>query len=413
MARLKLSVLFGIFLLGCLAIPSYAGSNTHVAISSSGRLTYSSIVVVAADGTGDYLTIQDGIDALPADGGEVHVKDGSYAPVLILKSHVMLKAIGTDVRIVAESSDVNAIQISQWNTVVSNVTIDGFHIIGTGVFEDWSSGYGVRITYANNIVVQNCLIENSGCCGITVEHASDVLLSRNRISDSIKHGINVQGDDTHDIDIIENVIDEYGVCGIMIGDGRYHPSYITISKNNVLDSAGDWLAVGIYLDVDVRYCNVTLNTISTKGQDGIQVKGQYISIVDNTVKGCANGIELCNKADHNTVRNNEVSDCTADGILQNANVDNMIGNIVTENTVTGCLYSGIKLSSDGPDKAINESEISWNICNNNADYGIILLRYCNNNRIINNQAHGNEGSPDIEDWSTGTGNIFENNDYDI
>lgn len=41
-------------------------------------LTPVATIVVAADGTGNYTDIQDGIDALPAGGGVVYIKEGTY-----------------------------------------------------------------------------------------------------------------------------------------------------------------------------------------------------------------------------------------------------------------------------------------------------------------------------------------------
>lgn len=52
---------------------------------------------VASDGRGDFLTVQEAINALPASGGEIAVAPGTYREVLtIRKPHVHLHGIDTD-----------------------------------------------------------------------------------------------------------------------------------------------------------------------------------------------------------------------------------------------------------------------------------------------------------------------------
>jgi polygalacturonase len=54
-------------------------------------------VTVAADGSADYKTVQEGVDALSADGGAVRIKPGIYREVLhVAKHHVRLYGLGGD-----------------------------------------------------------------------------------------------------------------------------------------------------------------------------------------------------------------------------------------------------------------------------------------------------------------------------
>ncbi|HKV92682.1 MAG TPA: pectinesterase family protein [Candidatus Angelobacter sp.] len=54
-------------------------------------------VSVAADGSGDYKTLQEGIDALSENGGTVLIKPGTYREVVhIAKPHVRLKGLSED-----------------------------------------------------------------------------------------------------------------------------------------------------------------------------------------------------------------------------------------------------------------------------------------------------------------------------
>jgi pectin methylesterase-like acyl-CoA thioesterase len=70
------------FLFLCLA-----ASWAYFAFSASRRKP----LLVAKDGTGDYHSVQQAIDALPAEGGTIHVRPGVYREVVkITKSHVRL-----------------------------------------------------------------------------------------------------------------------------------------------------------------------------------------------------------------------------------------------------------------------------------------------------------------------------------
>ena len=54
-------------------------------------------VLVAADGSGDYRTVQEGVDALVAKGGTVRIKPGTYREVVrVAKPHVRLLGLGDD-----------------------------------------------------------------------------------------------------------------------------------------------------------------------------------------------------------------------------------------------------------------------------------------------------------------------------
>ena len=54
-------------------------------------------VVVASDGTGDFKSVQEAIDAAPPEGSVIRVKPGVYREVLVIsKPHIELRGMGTD-----------------------------------------------------------------------------------------------------------------------------------------------------------------------------------------------------------------------------------------------------------------------------------------------------------------------------
>lgn len=54
-------------------------------------------VLIAADGSGDYATVQQGVDALVAEGGTIRIKPGVYREVIrVAKPHVRVQGLGED-----------------------------------------------------------------------------------------------------------------------------------------------------------------------------------------------------------------------------------------------------------------------------------------------------------------------------
>lgn len=66
-------------------------------------------VVVASDGTGDFKSVQEAIDAAPPEGSVIRVKPGVYREVLVIsKPHIELRGMGTDPARVVLTYDLSA-----------------------------------------------------------------------------------------------------------------------------------------------------------------------------------------------------------------------------------------------------------------------------------------------------------------
>src|SRR5579883_1931094 len=64
---------------------------------------------VAADGSGDFKTVQGAIDAAPADGAVIRIKPGTYhEEIKIEKPHIQLRGAGADPKQVILSFDKSA-----------------------------------------------------------------------------------------------------------------------------------------------------------------------------------------------------------------------------------------------------------------------------------------------------------------
>ncbi len=88
------------------------------------------VVVVANDGSGDATTIQAGINLLPATGGEVHIRKGTYnitSAITISKSNVSLVGVGKSTRI-QTSSNITMISASSKDDLI----IRNLYLYGSG-----------------------------------------------------------------------------------------------------------------------------------------------------------------------------------------------------------------------------------------------------------------------------------------
>ncbi len=103
-------------------------------------------VTVAADGSGDYKTVQEGVDALAADGGTVRIKPGMYREVVrVAKPHVRMRGLGgnaSQVVIVYSNSAGSSGGTFRSSTVF--VTADDFRAENLTFQNDYSQTHGQK-----------------------------------------------------------------------------------------------------------------------------------------------------------------------------------------------------------------------------------------------------------------------------
>jgi pectin methylesterase-like acyl-CoA thioesterase len=80
---------------------------------------------VAADGSGDFKTVQAAVDAAPANGGVIYIRPGLYREKLVInKDHIQLRGTGSDAAQVVLSYDDSA-GTSGGTTKSASVTVSG------------------------------------------------------------------------------------------------------------------------------------------------------------------------------------------------------------------------------------------------------------------------------------------------
>jgi len=240
-------------------------------------------LIVAADGSGDYTTIQAAIDALPAAGGEIHIKPGTYvvsARVNINKDNVKVVGSGKSTQI---QSGGNFGTMAILN---SYCIIDSIYLYGN------SSYPGIAMVGATQSKVIRCWVENCNV-GIFMDSCSYCSIT--------------------DCQVYSN-----GVWGITLGTG---------APGNASSR-----------------CFVTTNELYLNTSDGIRCDSDYCVITGNLCHQNGSGIRITDYGDNNIVANNVCVNNSGYGILLYEAVHDAIANTIINNT---CLNNPSGNISDG------------------------------------------------------------------
>ena len=119
------------------------------------------MIIVAKDGSGDYICIQEAVDALPEAGGEILVRPGVYREKIVVH--------GNGVRLTGEDQERTVIA---WNGCAKDRNADGTE---KGTFLS-----STLMTTGLNIMVENLTIRNDAGDGRTVGQAVAVYAAGDR-----------------------------------------------------------------------------------------------------------------------------------------------------------------------------------------------------------------------------------------
>ena len=204
-------------------------------------------IVVALDGSGHTTDIQEGIDLLPAEGGSVYIKEGTYniiARININKENVKIEGVGNGTIIQSVISDY-IIYIAAGNLILLNFKIVAMrnsteailledpyeNIIIENIFIDGNNkinSYGIALVCVpntlSNVRISKCFIKDCGSDGIVFGGNNNVI-SQCTI-DNNAYGISTDG--ATNCSIIGNVCKNCGLDGIAIASDNF------LSNNNVV-----------------------------------------------------------------------------------------------------------------------------------------------------------------------------------
>lgn len=285
--------------------------------------------IVAADGSGDFTDIQTAINALPAAGGVVYIKEGTYpitTAILITGDDVSIIGTGNGTKITT-TSDITMINIS---------ADDGVHLSLLYIYGDSTKANndGIYLDDINGASVESCRIENCGRHGIKTNLGTYNLITECLIKDCEGSGIWMYEEGVWTI--AECYINSCTQSGIYVDS----VAQVIIANNEI----GFNENYGIYA-TNCSWMRILGNNITSSTYDGIRLVSQSYSIIAN------NELTLNDSADSTT-------------------------------------YSGIFL--DACDYCNIASNVCWGNDNYGID---ISNATCDKNIVIGNQCLGNTTGP--------------------
>ena len=165
-------------------------------IGASGSAT-NPFVVVASDGTGDFTTLQAGIDSLPSGGGMVYVKHGTYAltsRVTITDSNVRILGSGDGTLVTMTAADSIMIDVDGTGPGVGNISLESMRFDWAGDPGGGQNNAAIRALDAANVSIRRCTFENSGAAtapiGVWIADGSEAVRVINCFSPTT-NGINI------------------------------------------------------------------------------------------------------------------------------------------------------------------------------------------------------------------------------
>lgn len=270
------------------------------------------------DGTNDQEEINAAISALPSNGGEVLLLDGTYNVTSSINLNIpnaKLSGNGNSSKIVASA---DAIVVNAEYCEVSSLNIE---------CNDSTSQSGITINKissppATYIVIANNYIYGAQY-GITNNGSDRVLITNNKC-DSNRYGIRLSNNSN------DNIITD-NFCRNSILDGIYTSSFRGLIANNIVQICGtEGIALvacdnnivtgnyittcdkGIYLDSHTSNNNISNNYISLNESDQIYLGGDYNAIIGNSCYQSSdylssqNSIIASNGANNNLIVGNSI-----------------------------------------------------------------------------------------------------------
>lgn len=279
-------------LIGCMALWAWCGIDQ--AWAEEAPPAGSKTIVVALDGSGDFRSLQEAVDAAKK-GDTVFVKPGQYQQDVTVHSKDQIKLVGAGqdkVTLLGRAETVGALHVGKWpygatNIEISDMTVNdhGGHAVGLfngkGVMlkrltingmlfsqqvedariEDCNIGgsetTGVQFADSQAVLTGNFIHDNDH--GVNVVGKSNVRIERNIITRSLFEAVVVN--DKAKAVLVSNTLVKNGggaaflgqsqseVSGNVVGLNKVGFSFAkssqaTISFNSLFNSGGDYMRVG-------------------------------------------------------------------------------------------------------------------------------------------------------------------------
>ena len=307
--------------------------------------------IVAADGTGDFTDIQTAIDSLPAGGGVVYVKEGTYTITSSL-------TIGVDNTAIIGAGRATKIQTSSAIDMLKATNKDFLfisQILLVGNDTDIGNK-GIEFNSCEDCTINNCWIQDTGGIGIEMANVSvRAIITNNHVNGGKREGIRING--AVDCIIDNNTVKDSILTGITVTLSENSNSIISNNSSVSVENSG----ISIVISSGVI---VIGNSLNKNGATGINIQQSNDCVVDGNI---------CN----NNGQNSQGRGIFIQGSAGNPGQHNVIiNNICVDNQGTATQLIGINESSSNVDKNL----FLGNICHGNSSSQITL-----------NGANSNEG----------------------
>ena len=331
--------------------------------SAGARLAGARLVIDASR----YASIQAAIDALPNEGGVVHLPPGTFEidkPLRVTKPDVLIEGAGTATHIknvntegksaliLQHPSGNNSRKAELWRIRLANFRITG----------NEKSGHGVEARRINEIFIDGVTVSYHGGDGIRLYYCyEDPRICDSLITYNKKTGLNLMG--CHDIVVASNqfeenddavrCIDGFNLCMTgnnlddHLGNGVViENTYGSVVSGNMIEECN---GTAIVLDRDCYGIALSANVIAHNGTGGIDLRdahGCTISANAFTIMG-RDALTIGPGSGRITVTGNNFSNSyIGDGKVKRSANDQSAGGMVlngtSDVTVVGNLFSGVR-----------------------------------------------------------------------
>ncbi len=304
-------------------------------------------VVVATDGTGDTNDIQEGVNLLPAAGGVVYLKEGTYtitAAIIIPNDNISIIGSGHS-SIITTTSNITMISA----TDVDRIFLDKFYILGDVT---QAANIGLYFNDVHGLTCRDLFIEKCGSHGVSGAGGTYNLISGCVVYDCEGDNIHLDGNVVAGgvWTIVESMISTSTLSGIWLD----HISQVIISDSEISGNGN----YGIFAD-DSSTINIKGNNILTNIYDGIRlvdysnsvINGNNLGINDFGSSGTYSGVKLINSSDNNISNNTSWWNDNYGIDISDAGCDD---NIVTGNRLRGNTAGGLNDAGTGTEIGHNK-----------------------------------------------------------
>jgi parallel beta-helix repeat protein len=346
-----------------------------LATSVSNKLGKAATKIVATDGSGDTNNIQSAINSLPAGGGAVYIREGTYtvSSSITVPSNVALIGAGAATTIyLANGANTDVITANgAQNVLIANLKINGNKANQT------TTSRGIKFVNVENSKISGCWVEGGYDGGIHLEGSRYNTITGNTAGLNSGYGIYLYNSSNNTV--MGNICKSNGGYGIdlykssnntVMGNtcesNIYHGIALFADSNNntitgnTCESNGEY---GIQVLSGSRYNTVTGNTCESNGGHGISISDSHSNVVtgnvalnnSQSIAGFYDGINLY-LADYNVITSNRCTDnqgvkTQRYGVnISNAACDK---NLVVANVLIGNLTGSLNDAGTGTVSASN------------------------------------------------------------